>query len=284
MILTCPSCDTQYAVKDGAIPPQGRKVRCASCGNSWHQDPDPEPAEDEPGQSRQQHGEPAEPPEAPPAAGEAPPEPDQEPIPGYATVQPMAPGPVGVEPPMAIPVPGETEPGWDIAGHDRAEAEFDPDKEIPDVEDIWAAQDESESDRGRNWLRAVLIGLALVAVLAAAFYFIAPDSLRRGVGLGAASATPLQITAQGDRQTLASGNELLAVSGRIVNPSRKTQPVPPIQAQVRDNNGRVLHSWTIAPPARRLAPGASASFNSAEMDVPAGGDQLTVTLGQPANG
>jgi len=40
MILTCPNCSTQYVVKDGAIPPQGRQVRCASCKHSWHQDPD----------------------------------------------------------------------------------------------------------------------------------------------------------------------------------------------------------------------------------------------------
>ena len=47
MILTCPNCSTQYVVKDGAIPPQGRQVRCASCKHSWHQDPElasePEP-------------------------------------------------------------------------------------------------------------------------------------------------------------------------------------------------------------------------------------------------
>ena len=40
MILTCPNCGTQYVVKDGAIPPQGRQVRCASCKHSWHQDPE----------------------------------------------------------------------------------------------------------------------------------------------------------------------------------------------------------------------------------------------------
>src|SRR6266576_1573937 len=40
MILTCPSCATQYVVKDGAIPPGGRQVRCASCKHSWHQDPE----------------------------------------------------------------------------------------------------------------------------------------------------------------------------------------------------------------------------------------------------
>ena len=285
MILTCPSCGTQYAVKDGAIPPQGRKVRCASCGDSWHQDPGP-PAEEPPVAVE----------EAPPGADQPPvkQQPDEaseslaqeqdEPIPGYSTVPPVAPGPTGVEAPSAVPVRGGYTDEWGILADDRAEAEFDPDKEIPDREEIWAVEQETATDSRRNWWRAILIGLLLVALLAAAFWALAPDSLRRNVGFGAAAATPLQITAQGDRQTLASGNELLAVSGRIINPSSESQPVPPIQASVRDGSGRVLHSWTISPPARRLAPGASASFNSAEMDVPAGGDQLTVTLGSPANG
>ena len=49
MILTCPDCGTQYVVKDGAIPPEGRQVRCAACKHSWHQDPEaavPEAAAD----------------------------------------------------------------------------------------------------------------------------------------------------------------------------------------------------------------------------------------------
>ena len=40
MILTCPNCGTQYVVKDGAIPPEGRQVRCAACKHSWHQNPE----------------------------------------------------------------------------------------------------------------------------------------------------------------------------------------------------------------------------------------------------
>ncbi len=47
MLLTCPNCGTQYVVKDGAIPPQGRQVRCASCKHSWHQDPEQVEAGDE---------------------------------------------------------------------------------------------------------------------------------------------------------------------------------------------------------------------------------------------
>jgi predicted Zn finger-like uncharacterized protein len=36
MILTCPSCDSQFVVDAAQIPPEGREVRCASCKHQWH--------------------------------------------------------------------------------------------------------------------------------------------------------------------------------------------------------------------------------------------------------
>lgn len=36
MILVCPSCEAKFKVPDNAIPPEGRKVRCANCGHAWH--------------------------------------------------------------------------------------------------------------------------------------------------------------------------------------------------------------------------------------------------------
>ena len=36
MILTCPSCETQYFADDATIGESGRTVKCAACGHSWH--------------------------------------------------------------------------------------------------------------------------------------------------------------------------------------------------------------------------------------------------------
>ena len=269
MILTCPSCGTQYAVKDGAIPQVGRKVRCASCGESWHQEP-------EGGREAAAASEPESPEQT--DAPEAPAGPDDSPQ-AYEATDPIAPGAPLVEPPTAIPVPlPEDSPaaGYQFAPSDD---QWDLSNEIPDSEEIEAAESETGADRSRNWLMGILLAFLFVAAIALAFWFLAPDSLRQQVGFAAASPTPLQIApGTPERQKLASGNELVVVSGRVINPSSKAQPVPPIEAQLRDRSGRLLYSWTIAPPARSLPPGGSATFNSAEMGVPASGLDSTVTL------
>ena len=62
----------------------------------------------------------------------------------------------------------------------------------------------------------------------------------------------------------------------------KVQVVPPIHAELRNSVSRALiYQWTIAPPARSIAPRSSASFNSAEVDIPEGGDKLTLAWGAP---
>ena len=45
MILTCPSCESQFLVDAAQIPPEGREVRCASCKHQWHANADGQAAE-----------------------------------------------------------------------------------------------------------------------------------------------------------------------------------------------------------------------------------------------
>ena len=52
------------------------------------------------------------------------------------------------------------------------------------------------------------------------------------LGLADAGTTPLTlVTTHMDRQKLASGNELLTVAGRVVNPTATSHSVPPIYAR-----------------------------------------------------
>jgi predicted Zn finger-like uncharacterized protein len=301
MILTCPNCGTQYVVKDGAIPPQGRQVRCASCKHSWHQEPDgaseaesmeleaEAPAEDE-SLAEATMIEPRSGPEAEQRAYE----------------EAMIEG--GDEPAVAQEAPVEETPHdparqqAEFAAEQRAQAvsaDFDsgeaispgpvpaadwrepPQAEATDDEfSPFPVADDVEAP-GRSPIVTILMIVVLVAVIAAAFYFLAPPELKAKLGLGTGAASQLAlIVTHRDRQQLESGNQLLTVTGRVINPTTKEQDVPPLQAQLRSRAGKVVYRWTISPPARTLAAGASAPFNSAEVNVPPGGEELTITLGE----
>ncbi len=279
MILTCPSCGTQYVVKDGAIPPEGRQVRCASCKHSWHQEAPAMELTDEVQGT-------AEPPESDESVAEAT---MIEPRSGPKTEERayeeamMDEGPAAESPAEPAAVAPITEPAPEPAPVAASDWDAPPQAEAAD-EDFspFAAPDETAPRRSRGPLLTVLIIAIVVAALAAAFWFFAPPEWMARVGLRAGGASPLAlVTTHMDRQQLESGNELLTVTGRVINPTSSEQEVPPLQAQLRTKTGKVVYSWVIAPPAPRLAAGASASFNSAEVNVPPGGDELTITLGAP---
>ncbi len=118
----------------------------------------------------------------------------------------------------------------------------------------------------------------MLAATAAVYSFGLPD-LGVDIALPNRSATPLKLDYAAENQALASGNALLTVTGRITNPTQSVQRVPQLRAEVRDPSGTIVHSWSISPPVSELQPGQSATFNSAEMDVPTGeGRKLRVAF------
>jgi predicted Zn finger-like uncharacterized protein len=304
MILTCPNCGTQYVVKDGAIPPQGRQVRCASCKHSWHQDPEdvasPELVQEqaEPEQPDAEESlaeatliEPRSGPEAEQRAYEEAVVENEGEVAAPAEAE-SAPPPISQEERErdAAELNAERRAqdlSSDIDGLGVAGGAFAPDwREPPQPE---AADDEFSpfpapdgvEPEGRSPVVTILMVVVAVAILAALFYFFAPPEwkVRLGLGTDAASQLALVVTHR-ERQPLASGNELLTVTGRVINPTAKEQVVPKMEAELRSRTGKLVYSWTIDPPARTLAAGASAPFNSAEVNVPPGGDELTITLGE----
>ncbi len=38
MLISCTSCQSKYLVNSADLKPNGRNVKCARCGNTWHQD------------------------------------------------------------------------------------------------------------------------------------------------------------------------------------------------------------------------------------------------------
>jgi predicted Zn finger-like uncharacterized protein len=300
MILTCPSCGTQYVVKDGTIPPEGRQVRCASCKHSWHENPENAAAAVPP--EEEGYAPPEEAVAATPEAAVEESAADEDESVAEATLIEPRSGPeaeerayeeanVSAEDDAPTEEPVEQTAAtyensqFDIVRPERSSAVAEDWNEPPQSE---AQEDEFTPYRGpdeiepkrRSPILSILLVIVIVVVLAAAFWFLAPPDLKAKLGLAGVSTSPLAlVTTHMDRQRLESGNELLTVTGRVINPTGSEQQVPPLQAQLKTRSGKVVYSWTIAPPARSLAPGASASFNSAEVNVPPGGDELTITLG-----
>jgi predicted Zn finger-like uncharacterized protein len=288
MILTCPSCGTQYVVKDGAIPPEGRQVRCAACKHSWHQDAEAEAGTLELDEATAVT-------ETSPVAETEDTRDEDENLTEATLIEPRT-GPEAEERAYEEAViEGAVDPEPAPAAMDDARepeqsvlaaADWDepPEAEAaPDMFSPFAGEDEDAPRRGGTPTKLLIAALVIVA-LAVLFWFLAPADLKARLGLASASESPLQVSnpPHVERMQLASGNELLTVSGRVINPTGREQVVPPLTAKLTNQAGKLVYSWTIQPPTPSLAAGASASFNSAEVSVPPGGEYLTITLGQKA--
>jgi predicted Zn finger-like uncharacterized protein len=131
------------------------------------------------------------------------------------------------------------------------------------------------------WTATAIAFAVIAAIVIGAISAFSPSDFGSRIGLAppaAASALDIEVTRKPERRIMASGNELLAVTGRVINPTETTQRVPDIRAELRDPQGRVTYSWTIPAPAATLPPQGRIDFNSAEVDVPKGSNALNLSF------
>ncbi len=237
MILSCPACQKKYLIPDSAIGVDGRQVRCAACRHSWF-----EPAPEMmlgvadgllPGA----------------AAASVAPEPSvSSAVPPPSWSPPQSPP---VDPPSIVRE-AATEPGYDP---------YAPEPPF-----------QRRRNTSRYWtIAASLASVLLVGAIASVYYFASPNLLERfGLAIGEAESPLItQFTTDvGPKKGMPPVPRFVIVHGSITNPTKTTQRVPDLLAELVDSHGRPVYSWTITPERRTVAPGAMLHIDSTAVNVP----------------
>jgi len=243
MILTCPACQTRYQADAAKFPPQGRTVRCAKCGEVWHQAaPEMEAAY---------------------AAEPAPP-----PTPSY---------PVAERPPVEEPRPQVyvQPPEREFEPH-RDESE--PAEHFESEKSPWPRR----IAIGFGWA-ALAGAVLVIAVAASVWrqqvvqFWPQAASVYSKFGIKV-TASGLNIHDIKSTKIVQDGQEVLTVVFALTNVSNKEQPVPQVRVALVDVEKRELYHWTIAPEVMTLRPGQSTHFVARLSNPPEGAHDAVASL------
>ncbi|HEY5047524.1 MAG TPA: DUF3426 domain-containing protein [Rhizomicrobium sp.] len=246
MILSCPQCATRYQTDAALFGAEGRNVRCAKCGNTWHQTPPAEPIESDPDPPLTVDPEPR-------GTVEPPPAPDEPQRPAYVPA-PYAPAADALRVPQS-------------AVAEDASGPIDP-AGVALVAVGWIA------------LAALIVAIGWSALRfrqeiatlwpQTASIFAALDMPVNTTGFAIANVH--------SRNQTENGQTVLAITGRLTNITSHELSVPPLRATLSDDDSRVLYNWSFSANVPTLAPGHGVNFVTRLSSPPMGARHLQIQI------
>ena len=256
MLITCPSCASEYVIDSALLRPNGRNVRCASCKSVFFAPPEnPEP------------------------------EPLLDPLDEFDAPDAFA---LDDAPSFEIPDDGEAAPA--IAVEARNERPGKPAKKAAKPARAGKAGSSLAAAfasrlSGMRPSGAAIASVAILIAFAAAllaresvvralpqaaglYALVGLDVNLRGVDIGAVTSV----------RVVEHGETFLEVEGVLENVAGVPADVPPLALSIRDRTQTSLYSWTIDPPSARLAPGERVSFRARLVAPPVEARQVLVTF------
>lgn len=259
MIVTCPSCETSFAVDESLLGPNGRKVRCGECAHRWHQKPE---AVDN---------------------GQA--EASPEPLASPASEQAPEPQIDVTEEVTGASEPKATEPTTETESVEDDTEAVPPPVRGPKLFD--AGEEDILDDGERRF--AVLgwsIFLVVFVLLACGFYFgqkpivaFEPrfQKLYDLVGLTADDEAESSAAIPGEGLSIPAekllksrkridGEARIVVEGIVVNETGQDQPVPTLRATVANADSQILARWYFEADSSVIGPSDEVSFGTSIVD------------------
>lgn len=266
MMLTCPSCASSFRIDPDKLGPEGRSVRCGACRETWFVSP----AEVIAAQAEALGA-------APASASPPKPEPDADldtdldawGLAEAAVAEPAQGDAAPAPPPEAAP-PGPVLDNVPPAPRRKGKPRGRPAKKAP---------------KRKGLSPAAAAVLALIAALPLACLARVPivRAMPQTAGLYARIGLLVNLRGIEIRDVDAFRNPggpgqpaELVIEGDILGVARGDAPVPPMEVEIRDGDGRTLTSLPVPAPRAVLAEGERARFRARFLDSPEAGRSIEV--------
>ena len=266
MLLTCPACDTQYKVDDGAVAPGGSRVRCFRCSYTWTAKPEKQQADSAQSEAEltPRPAEAAKPEGAKPATP-----PPKEPS---AAKSETASKPEPAKPETSKPK--TSKPAGKPAGKPAESAAAGVSDDDLREKLRQGAEEEAERSLWPYYLLILVLSVTLAVVVwtnretlatahpiaTKAFSLFGYDAVLVGEGLKLDSIRSVR------RQT--GDQRELRVEGEVVNVSDQVRAVPALRIRLLDETGAELASWTEQLREESLQPEERALFSFSRANPP----------------